>query len=156
MNNRQLYQWVKRESKGWGEVHRHFRANVVVFSRGVVAAQSSQLRKIAGCVGGRSDSQRRRLQRYVAQTGSLRGFFKAWTRSLVKALGVKELVLAVDETKLKDKLGVMVVGVVYEGRCIPLAWPVYRANRAADYPAAGQTRLLVGLLHTVRTGLPPR
>ncbi len=109
MNNRQLYQWVKRESKGWGEVNRHFRANVVVFSRGVVAAQSSQIRKIAGCVGGRSDSQRRRLQRYVAQTGSLRGFFN---------------------------------------------WRVYRANSAADYPAAGQARLIIGLLNAVRAGLP--
>src|SRR5258708_13260833 len=125
MNNRQLYQWVKRERKGWGEVNRHFRANVVVFSRGVVAAQSSQIRKIAGCVGGRSDSQRRRLQRYVAQTGSLRGFFKAWTRSMVKALGVTELVLAVDETKLRDTLAVMVVGVVYAGRCLALPCRLY-------------------------------
>jgi hypothetical protein len=154
MNRRQLYQWVKRESKGWEEVNRHFRANGVVFSRGVAAAQSSQLRKIAGCVSGREDSQRRRLQRYVGQGGKLTGFFKAWTRSMVKALGVKELVLAVDETKLKDKLGVMVVGVVYEGRCIPLAWRVYRANSAADYPAAGQARLISGLLNAVRSGLP--
>src|SRR5215212_2590476 len=121
MNSRQLYQWVKRESKGWGEVNRHFRGNVVVFSRGVVAAKSSQLRAIAGSVPGKADSQRRRLQRFVAQRTNLKGFFKDWTRTVVKALGVKELVLAVDETKLKDKLGAMVVGVVYEGRCIPLA-----------------------------------
>src|SRR5262245_56853004 len=138
MNSRQVYQWVRRESKSWTEVNRHFRANVVVFSRGVAASQSSQLRKISGCVGERADSQRRRLQRFVAQRLSLDGFFKAWSRSLVKALKCKELVLAVDETKLRDKLGVMLVGAVFEGRCIPLAWRVYRANRAADYPSEGQ------------------
>src|SRR5438093_95466 len=94
---------------GRREGSRHFRANVVGFSRGVVAAQSSQIRAIASCVGGKSDSQRRRLQRFVGQEGTLKGFFKAWTRSIVNALGVKELLLAVDETKLKDKLGLMVV-----------------------------------------------
>ena len=62
--------------------------------------------------------------------------------------------LAVDETKLKDKLGLMVVGVVYEGRCIPLAWRVYGANNAAAYPAQGQARLIIGLLNAVRAGIP--
>src|SRR3954469_8444649 len=154
MNSRQVYQWVKRESKCWVEVNRHFRGNVVTFSRGVAASQSSQLRKISGCVGGRADSQRRRLQRFVAQQVSLNGFFVAWTRSVVKALGKGELVLAVDETKLKDKLGVMVVGALVEGRCIPLAWRVYRANSAAAYPAEGQARLIIRLLKLVRAGVP--
>src|SRR5262249_23018971 len=72
----------------------------------------------------------------------------------VKALKCKELVLAVDETKLRDKLGVMLVGAVFEGRCIPLAWRVYRANRAADYPSEGQARLMIRLLKLVRAGLP--
>jgi hypothetical protein len=94
------------------------------------------------------------LQRFVAQQKSLRGFFQCWTRSIIKTLALKEVVLAVDETKLKDKLGAMVVGVVYEGRCIPLAWQVYRANSAADYPAQGQARLIIGLLNAIRAGVP--
>ena len=65
MNLRQLYQWVKRESKTWGGVSRHFRENVVVFSRGVARAQSSHIRKIAGCVEGQAEHQRRRLQRFL-------------------------------------------------------------------------------------------
>jgi hypothetical protein len=154
MTRRQLYQWVKGVSKKWRGVSRHFTANVVVFSRGVVAAQSSQIRAIAGCVNGKPDSQRRRLQRFVAQKRNLQGFFREWTKTVVGALGLKTVVLAVDETKLKNKLGVMVVGVVYEGRCIPLAWQVYRANSAADYPAPGQARLIIGLLNAVRAGVP--
>src|SRR5215475_15756182 len=107
MNQRGLYQWVRRESKKWRGVGRHFGANVAVFSRGVVASKSSHIRAIASCVGGKADSQRRRLQRFVAQEKDLKDFFREWTKSVVMALGAKEIVLAVDETKLRDKLGVM-------------------------------------------------
>jgi hypothetical protein len=154
MSQRQLYQWVGKTSKSWGEVTRHFRENVQVFSRAVVKAQSSQVRKIAGVAGGRADSQRRRLQRFLHQPQGLNGFFRGWTASVVKALKQRQVVLVVDETKLKAAFGVMVVGVVYEGRCIPLAWRVYRANSAADYPAEGQARMIIRLLKQVRAGLP--
>jgi hypothetical protein len=48
MSLRKRYQWVKRTSKDWHGVSRHFRTNVQVFGRGVVRAHSSHLRKIAG------------------------------------------------------------------------------------------------------------
>lgn len=154
MNLRKLYQWVGKTSKDWQGVTRHFRENVRVFSRGVVRSQSSQLRKIAGASGKRADSQRRRLQRFVQQEQPMSAFFEAWTGSVVKALKQRQIVLVVDETKLKAALGVMVVGVVYEGRCIPLAWRVYRANSRRDYPAEGQVGMIIGLLTQVQAGLP--
>lgn len=154
MNQRQLYQWVKAHSKTWTGVTRHFRENVVVFSRGVARAQSSHIRSIAGCVEGNSNSQRRRLQRFVGQPLALEAFFRGWTSSVVKTLKQRQVVLVVDETKLKAAFGVMVVGVVFEGRCIPLAWRVYRANSRADYPAEGQSRMIIRLLKQVRAGLP--
>src|SRR5689334_12409711 len=127
MNQQKLYQWVGKVSKSWEGVTRHFRENVCVFSGAVVRSQSSQVRKIAGAAGGRADSQRRRLQRFVHQQQALDPFFSGWTKSVVNRLKQKQIVLVVDETKLKTQFGVMVVGVVYEGRCIPLAWRVYRA-----------------------------
>jgi len=154
MNHNTLYQWVKEISKQWTGVTRHFRANVEVFSRGVVRAQSSQLRKIAGVSGGRADSQRRRLQRFVAHPQPLAAFFQNWTRSIVNTVGQDKVVLIVDETKLKAQFGVMVVGVVYKGRCIPLAWRVYLANQQAGYPSEGQARLIIRLLKQVKAGLP--
>lgn len=154
MNQRQLYQWVRETSKTWTGVTRHFRENVVIFSGGVVRARSSHLRKIAGCVVGNHDSQRRRLQRFVGGEQNLEAFFRGWTRSVVSALTTRPVVLVVDETKLRGQFGVMVVGVVVEGRCIPLAWRVYRANSHADYPAEGQARMIIRLLKQVRAGLP--
>jgi hypothetical protein len=155
MNPRQLYQWVGKTSKTWTGMTRHFRENVRVFSRGVVRSQSSQVRKIAGASGGRADSQRRRLQRFVSQPQPLNAFFSAWTGSVVKALKQPQVVLVVDETKLKARFGIMVVGMVYEGRCIPLAWRVYQANCRADYPREGQSRMIIRLLKQVKAGLPP-
>ena len=65
MSLRKLYHWVRQTSKDWQGVTRHVRENVCVFSRAVVYAQSSQIRKISGAAGGRADSRRRRLQRLV-------------------------------------------------------------------------------------------
>jgi hypothetical protein len=156
MNSRQLYQWVRRESKKWQGLSRHCRENIVVFSRAAAYAQSSELWQIAGYAPGQAASQRRRLQRFVNQPQPLSEFFVGWTNSVARAVDSRVLVLVVDETKLKDKVGIMVVGAVYEGRCIPLAWRVYRANDKAAYPAEGQSRLIMRLLNVIRAGLPPQ
>lgn len=156
MSPKKLYQWIGRTSKAWRGTTRHFRANVRIFSRGVVLAQSSQLRKVASCVGGNADSQRRRLQRFVGQTGPLEAFFRGWTRSVWQVVHPKQIVLIVDETKLKAEWGVMVVGMAFHERCIPLAWRVYRANSHADYPAEGQVEVILALLRAVQSGLPGR
>ena len=154
MNPKQLYQWVKRSSKGWTGTTRHFQANVAHFSRGVVLARSGQLRKIAGCVGGKADSQRRRLQRFMGSEEPLTAFYTGWTQSVVQTVQADPVVLLVDETKLKDRWGVMVVGLAYQARCIPLASAVYAANDAAAYPEEGQVGLIVRLLRVVAAGLP--
>lgn len=154
MNQRRLYQWVRKTSKGWAGVSRHFRENVVQFSRAVVRAESSHIRKIAGMAGGKADSQRRRLQRFVKQEHDLTVFFENWTRSVVKAIGKRSVVLVVDESKIKAEFGLMTVAQVYEGRCIPLAWRLYRANRRADYPAEGQVGMILALLQPIARGMP--
>lgn len=154
MNQRRLYQWVRKISKQWTGFSRHFRENVVVFSRGVAQSQSSHIRKIAGCVPGQAESQRRRLQRFVTRPIAMDQFFAVWTKSLLKTLPSSEVVLAVDETKLKGQFGVMVVGLVFEGRCIPLAWRVYVANCQAAYPAEGQVKMILQLLTAIQAGMP--
>ena len=97
MNPKKLYQWVQQSSKEWTGTTRHFKQSVVVFSRGVVLAKSSQLRPIAGCVGGKAASQRRRLQRFVGREQPLETFFGGWTRSVLRQVHPSEVVLVVDE-----------------------------------------------------------
>jgi len=72
----------------------------------------------------------------------------------VGCLQMQTVTLVVDETKLGACMGVMLVGLAYEGRCIPLAWRAYKSNEHAAYPAEGQSRLIMRLLKAIRAGLP--
>lgn len=45
------------------------------------------------------------------------------------------------------------VGLAWEGRCLPLAWRTYRANSAAAYPVEGQVRMIEALLRQIRAGV---
>lgn len=154
MTLRRLYQWGTRVSKRWEGVTRHFCANVQTFSRAVAKSQSSQIRTIAGAARGKPDSQRRRLQRFVSQEQPLPVFFANWTKTVLQEVRTKEAVLIVDETKLLDKLGVMVVALAVEGRSIALAWRVYRANCGESYPKEGQTQMVIDLLEHIRQAMP--
>lgn len=72
---------------------------------------------------------------------------------MVEAVGSQTVTLLVDETKLQDQVGVMQVGLAWQGRCLPLAWRTYSANCHADYPAEGQVGMIAGLLQQVKAGI---
>jgi hypothetical protein len=133
--------------------------NIGLFTYGVIKAESCQQAQIARQVnsGERVESATRRWRRFLANGAfPLAQFFVQWTRWVVTALGSPNVTLVVDETKLQDRIGVMVVGVAWQGRCIPLAWRAYRANQASSYPPEGQVKLIEGLLQTIQAGLPPK
>lgn len=154
MNLRKMYHWVKETTSEWEGFTRHFKANVEVFSRAVARARSSHLRAIAGYAGGNADSQRRRLQRFVKHPHVLTEFFRQWSQAIVQLVGQAKVTLIVDETKIEDRFGVMVVALAIEERAIPLAWEVYRANDKAAYPGEGQVNLIVKLLKAIQAGVP--
>lgn len=149
-----LYKWVEEVSKQWQGVTDHFQENVAVFSRGVVLSASSHIKKISGVVGGNPNSQRRRLQRFL--TCKFEScWFGEWTATVIEQLPVGEdLILIVDETKIENRFGAMVVGIAVEQRCIPVAWHIYKANDASAYPAEGQVEMILGLLRAVQAGIP--
>ena len=131
--------------------------NIALFSLGVIRAESSQQEQIARQVvcGERVASATRRIRRFGANSAvKLAAIFSEWTRWVIGALETETVYLLVDETKLEDRLGVMVVGVAYEGRCIPLAWRCYQANSSSNYPAEGQVRMIEQLLQSIQAGMP--
>lgn len=131
--------------------------NVALFSQGVIQAESCQQQQIARQVvcGERVESAARRLRRFLNnEVFPLEAFFREWTAWVASGLGEKVVYLLVDESKLGDRLGVMVVGVSWEGRCIPLAWECYIANSKEDYPEGGQVKLIERLLRIVQAGIP--
>lgn len=157
MNPSVLYQWNEEIAMHMPSLNSWQAENVALFSYGVVLAESSQQMKIARQVacGEQVASTERRLRRFIAnEQVEVSRFFVEWTRWMVGRLEAERVSLLVDETKLNDGLGIMVVGMAFEGRCIPLAWRCYRANSEADYPAEGQVAMIGDLLALVQQGIP--
>jgi hypothetical protein len=156
MNPSILYQWTDELAMRFPNLNSWQVDNLALFSYGVILAESSQQMKIARKVacGEQVASAERRLRRFIANENvSLADFTQAWTRWIIEGLETDKVVLLVDETKLDDRLGTMMVGVAFEGRCIPLAWQCYRANSRKDYPQQGQVALIEALLYQVQQGI---
>lgn len=156
MNPSVLYQWSAEIAMQLPSLNSWQVENLALFSYGVVLSESSQQMPIARKVacGEQVASAERRLRRFIANEAlEVRECFVEWTRWIVRCLETEQVVLLVDETKLNDRLGVMVVGLAFEGRCIPLAWRCYRANSEADYPPEGQVEMIGNLLTLVQQGI---
>ena len=156
MNYELLYQFEQLLSAHLPCLNSWQQANVALFSYGVLQAESCQQGAIARKVscGEQVESTARRFRRWLANDGlDWAGFFKAWSGWVISRVGEKHITLLVDETKLHDRIGVMLVGLAWQGRCLPLAWRTYRANSAAEYPAEGQVGMIRRLLEQVQAGI---
>lgn len=150
-----LYQWETEIAKHLPSLNSWQVANVALFSYGVVQAESSQQTKICRRLSayGQRPSLERRLQRLLANKAlNVSAVCREWIRWVWIALGSPDqLTLLVDETKLSSHLGIMMVGLAYEKRCLPLVWHCYEVTR---YPRCGQVGLIFNLLMHVQKALP--
>ncbi len=156
MNYQLLYQWETLLSAHMPCFNGWQRANVALFSYGIMRAESCQQGEVARQVscGEAVESTARRWRRWLDNRRvDLNAFFRDWSRWVVESVGGEAVTLLVDETKLHDRIGVMMVGLAWQGRCLPLAWRTYRANSREDYPAEGQVAMIQALLETVKAGI---
>jgi hypothetical protein len=117
MNPSVLYQWSEELAMHLPSVNSWQVENLALFSYGVVLSESSHQMQIARKVvcGEAVASAERRLRRFIDNERiSVSHFFQEWTKWIVSRLESDKVVLLVDETKLKDRLGIMVVGVAFE------------------------------------------
>ena len=157
MNYPLLYQWEQLVTAQLPSLNSWQGANVALLSYGVMRAESCQQGAVARAVScaEQVESTARRWRRFLANEHlQLSRFFQEWISWVVTALNTAQLTLLVDETKLGDRIGVMMVGVAWEGRCLPLIWRCYGANDAAAYPAEGQVEVIAGLLRQIQARLP--
>lgn len=155
MNLQIMYQFSEEIAIQMPSLNKWQRDNLAIFSLGVVEAESCIQGKVARRLRGVGKRQtvERRFQRFVNNTHlPLEKSQKEWTHWVVKSLVNQELILLVDETQLGNHVSAMVVGVAYEGRCIPLVWRCYQ--KGTTYPEEGQVQLIVELLKRVKAGLP--
>ena len=123
MNLRILYQWKVEVSNRFSSFRVWRWKRLAVFSLGVLLVEHCHQSKIAKVLadGVQADSVVRQLRRCITdEKWATAQFSKDWTRWIVSCLSTKQFVLLVDETTIGNRFSVMMVGVAYEGRCIPL------------------------------------
>lgn len=157
MNLNLLYQWMTTVEQHFHNLTKWQAIGLAVFSFGMVLAGHCQVSQVAEALAMLASipSLERRLRRWLANPRiNVEVCCFWWVNWVWRSLDAPRAVLLVDETKLSDRIAVMMVSLAYEGRAIPLVWRCYRANSAADYPAQGQVLLIWGLLAKVLAALP--
>jgi hypothetical protein len=157
MNLKLLYQWMEQINQVFSPLTKWQAVGLALFSYGIVVARHCQVSKVAEELGrvGRIPSVERRLRRWLANRRiDVQLCCAVWSFWVWRSLDSQRAVLCVDETKIADRVGIMMVSLAYEQRAIPLMWRCYRANSAMDYPTQGQVLLVWGLLAQVLEALP--
>lgn len=152
-----LYQWIEVVETGFPDLLKWQAVGLAIFSYGIVMARHCQLNRVAEELGewGRADSLKRRFQRWLAN-GRINVSWCCywWVKWVWDRSDLPRPILLVDETKLGQWIGVLMVSLAFEGRAIPLMWRAYVANSQADYPSAGQVQTIAILLAKVIEALP--
>jgi hypothetical protein len=157
MNLKVLYQWMAQINQVFSPLTKWQAVGLALFSYGIVVARHCQVSKVAEELGGigRIPSVERRLRRWLANRSiDVQLCCEVWSFWVWRSLDTQRAVLCVDETKIANRVGIMVVSLAYEQRAIPLVWRCYRANSERDYPRQGQVLLVWGLLAQVLAALP--
>ena len=128
--------------------------NLAIYSLGIILARHCAASRVAEKLPmlGKADSVQRRLERFLANPRLvIEACCQAWTKWVFEhAWQGQPIILLVDETKLGNRLSIMVVGVAYGRCCIPLAWWCYPPKA---WPLK-QVALIDELLRWVAVGLP--
>lgn len=124
---------------------------------GLILEQECGIGRIAeGLLGfGKLETVKQRLKRWLKnERMPMQAAGYDWIRWVWSGWSSQRPILLVDETKLGERLGVMMVSLAYQGRAIPLMWRCYYAQDAQHYPQQGQVLLIYGLLAHVLSQLP--
>lgn len=158
MNLNLLYhQWQATIERNFTNLKKWQATGLALFSLGVALAENCRVSKVAEALAFQSliPNMERRLRRWLANSKiDVQGCCRCWIAWVWRSVDMPRAILLVDETKLSDRLGIMMVSLAYENRAIPLVWCCYYANSSAQYPRQGQVLLIWGLLAKVLEILP--
>lgn len=129
---------------------------LALWCSGVVCAQHCQIPRVADALVCQASpgaaALERRLGRFLENKRiSDELLSQTWIRWLVQHVASSHWVILVDETHLGPHIGVMMVGLAYQQRAIPLLWRCYRPG---TYPVEGQVAVIGELLARLRVLVP--
>jgi hypothetical protein len=145
MSQDTVYQWMTEIARHMPQLGKWQVKGLALFSLGIIWSEHSALTKVAEKLGlfGRADSLERRFQRWISNPRiDITLCLTWWIRWVVSAYDHGRVVLLVDETKLGQHLSIMMIGIAYEQRCIPLVWRCYQQHD-------GQVGLIRDLLQVI-------
>ena len=144
---------LKEEIGQWLPLGAWQREGLAMWGYGIVKGRHGQLSLLAEELSefGSIETVRKRLNRWLSNERiNIERVCEAWIRWIWSAMPAgSRAILLVDETKISDRMGVMMVSLAYQRRAIPLMWRCYQANSAADYPAEGQVAMIVAMVKRV-------
>jgi hypothetical protein len=153
MSLEQIYTWRAQIAQHFEHLGAWQALNVAIYSLGVMAAQQCSPSRVSEKLGmvGKPTTVQRRLERFVDNVRiDMRLCCQSWSSWLLGRVRTGRIVLLVDETSLGQWMSVMVVGLAYQGCCIPLAWWCYHEKA---WPM-GQVELIGELLSWIAVGVP--
>lgn len=157
MTQEQFYQWFEEIKKHFSKLKKWQALGLALISYGIIKARRSQASLISEELPefGKASTVERRIQRWLAnpriQIAEIRSDWISW---ILGRYQDKFVYLLVDETKISNRIGCMMVSIAIQKRAIPLVWRCYRANSAVDYPEEGQVKMIGGLLKDVLAVMP--
>ena len=157
MNHKQFYQWLAEIRKHFPSLKKWQAMGLAMISYGLIKAQRTQASLIAEALPefGKASTVERRIQRWIANPRiQVEEVAQSWAKWVLENYPAQRVYLLVDETKIRDRLGCMVLSLAVEKRAIPLQWRCYRANSSADYPPEGQVALILKMLQNVLAVMP--
>lgn len=134
----------------------HQKRGLALWCCGVILAESCQVSGVADALvsihRATAAALSKRLTRFLSNPRiSDEGLSCVWVQWIARTFTSRHWVILVDETKLSNHLSVMMVGLAYRGRAIPLLWRCYAPS---NYPAEGQVALIGELLARLRALVP--
>lgn len=154
-NNLQLYNKVLQQLCQWLPEERITRKrNMALLVSGLYLSMTIHLSQITDRwhVGGKSVSLVNRLRRFLDNPQVVvSDWYRPLAQNLMAVFAGKELRLIVDCTKLGFNHRLLMVGLAYRKRTLPLAWSVHRGSRGNV-----TTEEQIALLEQIRWLLPPK
>lgn len=126
---RKVTQALKKKMKG---IPQKYVAVWGILVAGIVQGRSARLSSIANETPGaaKSKSVFRRLQRFVSNNNvDADAHFMPFATQIIEALSVNPLVIAIDGSQVGRGCMVLMAGVVYRNRLLPLTWLVYKGKK---------------------------
>jgi len=157
MNLSLLYRWQAEVERRFGCLKKWQAHGLALLSFGIILLRGCRLSGVAEELSwlGKVSSLEKRLKRWVSNPRiDVLVCCEAWVAWVWSQYDAQRPLLLVDETKLGDRIGVLMVSLAFQQRAIPLMWRCYVANEAAAYPQQGQVLLVWQLLARVLNALP--